>query len=64
MMFIIIIIIIFIIIIIIILFLFISLLLIFLFPLMALLFEANISANKISFINGVWQGSQNSQKHD
>ena len=49
---------------IIILFLFISLLLIFLFPLMALLFEANISANKISFINGVWQGSHNSQKNN
>ena len=54
----------FIIIIIFILFLFISILLIFLFPLMSLLFEANISANKISFINGVWQGSHNSQKND
>ena len=51
-------------IIIIILFLFISILLIFLFPLMALLFEANISANKISSINGVWQGSHNSQKNN
>ena len=33
---------------------------IFLFPRMALFFEANISANKISSINWVRQGSHNS----